>query len=407
MSTEAKERWAFETYGRGALDAAAEQPGRKILFIHRQHQTGAGGVLKQFEPLIKHKDIEFIFSFKYAKAHVYSCTRQPYHEKFVRDIREHGVKTMWTMRNDDNFYFRWGAPDFVREFIKNVPHDVSAGFYLGSDQYIWGREFSALKPKSPRELEVDKHWYHWMLWGRLGYSPEVSNETFIAILKSRYPDVDAKVLFEAWQSASMVYPLTTGFHWGALDFHWYIEGCKGNPSKNKRKAGMRPTSESGFHSVDDFIRFKPHDCTNYVSIEEYVKSNQQAPKSKKSPLWVADEIDRQADNALKLLGQLKAGKDRELENVLQDIRTIAYMGKYYAAKIRGATFVAVYRKSKESEDQRKAVDALTKAAQHWDSYTKLALSRYRNPIWMNRVGHMDWRKLAEDVQRDIETAKRK
>ena len=406
MNTEAKERWAFETYGRGVLDAAAEQPGRKILFIHRQHMTGAGGVLKQFEPLIKHKDIEFIFSFKYAKAHVYSCTRQPYHEKFVPDIRARNVKTMWTMRNDDNFYFRWGAPDFVREFIQNVPYDVSAGFYLGSDQYIWGREWTSLQPKSPRELEVDKHWYHWMLWGRLGYNPKVTNDTFTAILKSRYPECDAKTLFNAWQSASMVYPLTTGFHWGALDFHWYIEGCKGYASKNKRKAGMRPSTASGFHGVEDFIRFKPHDRTGYVSIQDYVQK-QETPEGKKSPLDVAAEIDRQAGNALKQLEQLKAGANSELENVLQDIRTMAYMGQYYGSKIRGATYLALYRKTRKSEDQRKAVDALTKAAQHWESYTKLALSRYRNPIWMNRVGHMDWRKLAEDVQRDIEIAKEK
>jgi len=316
------------------------------------------------------------------------------------------LKTIWTLRNDDNFQYRWGAPDFVREFIKNIPYDVSKGFYYGSDQWIWGREFLSLNPESPRQLEIDKHWYHWMLWGRLGYNPEVANDTFIAILKSRYPDVDAKVLFDAWQSASMVYPLVTGFHWGALDFHWYIEGCKGNPAKNKRTAGMRPTTASGFHGVEDFIRFKPHDCTNYVSISDFVRK-QDVPDDKKSPLHVADEIDRQADRALKLLEELKPGKNRELGEVLQDIRTIAYMGKYYGSKIRGATYVALFRKTKKSEHQEKAVEALTRAAERWQSYTKLALSRYRNPIWMNRVGHMDWRKLAEDVQRDIAIAREK
>ena len=38
MTQEQKEDWAFATYGRGVLDAAALQPGRKITFVHRQQQ---------------------------------------------------------------------------------------------------------------------------------------------------------------------------------------------------------------------------------------------------------------------------------------------------------------------------------------------------------------------------------
>ena len=101
------------------------------------------------------------------------------------------MKTIWTLRNDDNYYFRWGAPDFVREFIQNIPYDVSRGFYYGSDQYIWGREFLSRDPETPRQLEVEKHWYHWMLWGRLGYDPQLGNERFIQILQARFPQIEA------------------------------------------------------------------------------------------------------------------------------------------------------------------------------------------------------------------------
>jgi hypothetical protein len=404
LSTVQKERWAFDTYGRGVLDAAAEQPGRKILFIHRQHQTGAGGVLEQFEPLIRHKNIDFIFSFKYAKAHVYSATRQPYHEGFVRDIRERGVKTMWTMRNDDVYFLRWGAPDFVRDFLRNVPHDVSAGFYLGSDQYVWGREFSSLRPKSPRELEVEKHWYHWMIWGRLGYDPDLANDAFVAILQRRFPNVHAKKLFEAWQSASMIYPTVTGFHWGALDFHWWIEGCKGNPSKNKRRAGMRPTTESGFHGVEDFMRFEEHKYSGFMSIDDYVDAGCRSDGGK-TPYEVADMVDGYSDAATALVRQLDPRGDRDLKDTLDDIRTMAAMGRYYAAKIRGSTHLAVYRKRSDRKHQREAVSELTRALEHWKAYAKLMTGRYRSPVWMNRVGYVDWHKLTRDAERDVAIAR--
>ena len=235
-----------------------------MTLIHRQHMSGALEIADRFRPLLDHKTVDFIFSFKYAKAHVISCTTQPYHEGFVQDIQSRGdLKTIWTLRNDDNYYFRWGAPDFVREFIQNIPYDVSRGFYYGSDQYIWGREFLSLDPETPRQIEIDKHWYHWMLWGRLGYDPQLANDRFIQILQARFPRTDARKLLTAWQSASMIYPLTTGFHWGSLDFQWYIEACKSRPGPAE--------TESGFHDVNRFISLPPHPSTNNISIPDYVK----------------------------------------------------------------------------------------------------------------------------------------
>ena len=68
------------TYALGVLDAAEEMPERKFTFIHRQHMAGALDIAEKFKPLVDHPNIEFLFSFKYAKAHVMSATTQPYHE---------------------------------------------------------------------------------------------------------------------------------------------------------------------------------------------------------------------------------------------------------------------------------------------------------------------------------------
>ncbi|MCF6333207.1 MAG: hypothetical protein L3J11_07980 [Draconibacterium sp.] len=57
-----------------------------------------------------------------------------------------------------------------------------------------------------------------MMWGRLGYNPEVSDERFIQILQNKFPEVDGEKLFSAWQEASMIYPTTTGFQWGSPRF---------------------------------------------------------------------------------------------------------------------------------------------------------------------------------------------
>jgi hypothetical protein len=390
-----KEDWAFKTYAQGVLDAAAEHRGRKITFIHRQHQTGAKEIARKFAPLIEHEDIDFILSFKYAKAHVYSSTTQPYHRGFVEDIGD--LKTIWTLRNDDVYFFRWGAPDFVREFIRNIPHDVSRGFYFGSDQYIWGREFLSIEPETPRQIEIIKHWYHWMLWGRLGYEPTLSNERLVGILQDRYPTISGKALFTAWQEASMIYPTTTGFHWGSLDFQWYIEACKSRPEPAQ--------TASGFHDVNRFITLPPHPSSGNISIPDYVDCVVTGKKpSGTTPVEVAKKLHHHADRALECLEGLSHGGDKELRLTMGDIRAMALLGKYYAHKIQGATELALFRETKDRVHQVAAIEELTQAAAFWRRYASTGLGQYENPLWTNRVGYCDWRDLFKHVLQDIAAA---
>ena len=397
-TVEDKENWAFETYGKGTMETAEESPDRKITFLHRMHQAGSKAIVQKFEPLIDNKNIEFLFSFKYAYAHVYSATVQPYHESYIKDIEGKPKSTIWTMRNDDVYYFRWGAPDFVREFIKNIPYDESRGFYYGSDGWIWGRDFLAKESENRGQLEIVKHWYHWMIWGRLGYNPNLENKRFIQILQKHFPEVEAELLFTAWQEASMIYPTTTGFHWGPADYTWYIEGCISQP--------VPAQTETGFHDVNRFISLPPHPKSGYQSIPDFVIMKIAGDTSDLvSPFDVAQKLHSLSDNALKILEELKSGNNKELQVTLHDIRTIAYLGKYYAYKIEGSAKLALYRETKEKAYQNDAVAQLNSALEFWKKYTETALEQNVNPIWLNRVGQVDWLKITEWVEQDIEIAK--
>ncbi|MFC1760713.1 carbohydrate-binding family 6 protein [Planctomycetota bacterium] len=401
MSAEAREDWMVKTYAAGTLDALKSQPGRKIRFIHRQHMTGADMVLAKMRALIEHPDVDFIFSFKYAKAHVYSATRQPYHEDFVPTIRGK-VKTIWTLRNDDIYLFRWAAPDFVREFVKNIPQDVSQGYYYGYDGFTNGREFTQLDAESPRQLEVRKHWLQWMLWGRFAYNPDYSNDRIAATLSARYPEVNGVKLLDAWQKASMVYPRVTGFHWGSLDFMWYIEGIRGISGYAQDTLGAKATS--GFHDVETFLsrRILPHTYAGVQSIQDYIagKATQEY-----TPISLADLIDQDVEAAEKAVLAMGNVQDKELRLTLDDIKIICEMGRYYADKIRGATYVAMARESKKKADKAKAIEALTRAAEHYKNYVERVTANHLNQIWFNRVGILNFKKQMADAMADIDIAK--
>ncbi|HUG12028.1 MAG TPA: carbohydrate-binding family 6 protein [Opitutaceae bacterium] len=391
-----KEEWLFATYGQGMLDAAADSPGRKIRFIHRQHETRAQEMAGTFAPLTQNPDIDFIFSFKYAQAHVMSSTVQPFNRNFLADLD--GEKTIWEWRNDDTYHFRWGAPDFVREFVENARHDAAIGFCYGSDQWIWGREFLSKQPTTPRQLEIAKHWFDWMLWGRLAYDPSLGNDRIAAILTERFPEVPGPSLLDAWQHASMIYPLTTGFHWGEYDFQWYIEGCKSRPGPAQ--------TESGFHDVNRFITLGTHPGTDNLTIPEYVENVVSGNASVgTTPPQVAAQLHEHSTAALAAIDAMDAANNAELRATLADIRAMALLGRYYAHKIAGATELALFRRTGEEAHHQRAVDELTRAAGSWDLYIGAAAALYKNPLWTNRVGNVDWSSLREHVAHDIAIAR--
>jgi hypothetical protein len=396
-SFDAKEDWLFATYGQGVLDAARAEPGRRLRLIHRQHESRAQDIAATFRPVIDQPNVQFLFSFKYAQAHALSSTTQTFHHGYLESLGD--LKTLWTIRNDDALLYRWAAPDFVREFVRNMPREKTQGYYVGSDMWVWGRDFLSRDAKLRGRLETDKHWLHFLLWGRLAYDPDLDNERIAALIGGRFANVDARKLLSAWQDASMIYPLVTGFHWADFDFQWYIEGCRSRPGPAK--------TASGFHSVDTFIDQKVHPGTDNISIPRYVASlGSGTMPAGSTPLQVADRIDARADAAMAALESLSnpASKDVQLRATLGDIQIMATLGRYYAAKIRGATALALYRQSRDSAHQRTAVEHLRRAQDFWSQYTRRSSGQYRNPLWTNRVGIVDWRELSVEVANDVTIA---
>ena len=231
-----REKWLWKTYGLGIMDAKKQQPGREVRFIHRVWNTGMGKIMGDFAA--NYPD-PFDISFKYARAHMYSSTKPPFCKSLLKEMEQYSagcltaeVKCWWNLRNDDIFNFRWGDPEYVREFLSNLPQKT-AGYHMGSDGYVWAREFTSLEPETPRALEIEKHWYKFMLWGRLGYDLDLKRESIEKILLWRFPEIPINpprriksgALYDTWATASKIIPLVNRFHWNNWDYMWAVEGC--------------------------------------------------------------------------------------------------------------------------------------------------------------------------------------
>jgi len=382
----ARENWLWRSYGRGVVDAKAEQPDRTVRFIHRVHRTDLSAIEREF---VSNYPGPVALSHKYARAHVYSSPSPPFADDLVSELETTGFESWWNLRNDDAYAVRWGDPDYVREFLVELPsEDVTAGYHYGSDGYVWGRTFADIRDEG--RLELEKHWYAFLLWGRLGYDGGLSRERFTAILSDRFPDANAERLYDAWQSASRVVPAVNRVHWRDWDYLWYPEGCQ---------------DAEKFHSVRDFAEGDPMPGAGVQSIQEFVAGD--APDLT-SPVEIAEQLDRHADDALDAAADstvdVRGQTSRELGATLDDVRAVACLGRYYAAKIRGAVALRRYETGGDEAQRDQAVESVEASVSHWEEYARIASSNYR-PQKLARAQWLNWWGLSEDVRRDVEIAK--
>jgi len=386
-----KEQWLWQTYGEGIRDALAEQPGKQFRLIHRFHMTKLGEILQEF----RNYPGPFDFSFKYSIAHMYSIPNPPFIKSALEGMPP-GMKTWLTVRNDDIYSFRWGDPDYARAYILNMPGpDRLAGFYMGPDGYCWGREAIDVDGELPRQLVMKKQWYSFLLWGRLSYDPQLSNDHFRKILAARFPEVPSDQLFAAWVEASQVFPYITRFFWGDIDLRWFPEACTRHPAPK------------GFYTVKDFILGETMPGSGVLSIREWLSQGEKAGETAGvTPLQIAETLETHSREALRLLKELKPKEKprRELQRTLGDLEAMAYLGQYYSAKIRGAVALAEFDRDGKPEQQEAAVKHLEIALAHWKHYADIAHSQY-NPQLLNRIGFVNLHEIAGYVEKDIAIAK--
>jgi len=285
-----------------------------------------------------------------------------------------GIKTWLTIRNDDYFYINWGDPQFVRDYMAGIPNkkDVVA-MYIGSDGYNPSRTYFYKNEALNGQLEVERRWYMEMLWGRISYNPNIGDEVFKNMLAKRFPTVSAENLFQAWTLSSRTLPKVTELIMGnwSLDFHWYPEACWSDPGRG-----------TGFRTIDGFANETT--IAKGSNLCDIATSAAGKCDGKKSSYTVADEMLADSEKALALINTMKSDGNVDLEIAISNVKQMAYLGGYYAYKVRGAT----YKKAGETE---KAREAMGQAYLWWMNYSQAMEQTYHTDSFRNLSITPNWK----------------
>lgn len=82
----------------------------------------------------------------------------------------------------------------------------------------------------------------------------------------------------------------------------------------------------------------------------------------------------------------RPGVSRELDATLDDISAVACLGRYYAAKTRGATALHRYETGDDEAEKERAVYCLEAAASHWENYCRSPAATTGRNFWPEPSG---------------------
>ena len=393
-----KERldWIADTYF-----AALREVGRPVPFILRYWQAEPEATAAMLGSLNYPGPV--YLDIKYNGEHMYSSPKPHVADRKWVDLAHGRYRLLWHLRNDDLFVLRWGDPDFVRETIRNMMGPDSAGFIEGSELDVPGVDrihTEAAKAHLDWKYKFEKHWFRYMLWGRLGYAVAEPDETWRGHFAHRFgaagPDT-----FEAVRQASKIAPLITSYHWNYMNGDWYPEGSIGTwntsyeqPRVNYRRATM-------YHPIETYIFNNTIDST-FANIPEFLAGSKAT-----GPLEVADRLDGYGRHALELIGQARSHVERsakEFECTEADLRAYGNLGIYYGQKLRGAAHLARFLFGAGEEERKAAVRNLESALAAWKRVVAATSAHYvPHEVWL--FGQFDWKRYQPDVEADIRWAK--
>lgn len=212
-----------------------------------------------------------------------------------------------------------------------------------------------------------------MLWGRIAYNKQISDNIFKNQMAKRFPKVSSETLFNAWAFASRPLPkvqeLTQGT-WG-LDAHWFAE------------ASLYPNNGgSYFRFLDDFVvtEVAKTSSSNLCSV---ASSAAGTCGTAKTTYKLADEMEADAQKALNLIDGMTSQGDTKLEVKINNIKQLAYLSIHFAFKIRAAT----YKKANQIPSAR---DAMGKAYCWWMKYVNSMDAMYKGNRFRTVEIKPDW-----------------
>jgi hypothetical protein len=308
--------------------------------------------------------------------------------------------------------FRWGSPEFIQKCMQSCQRIGIRGLHLYPLRY-WEWPVAADNTTPPLE-QIDRDWIWFAAWARYAWNPDrdpaQERQYWIDRIAMKYGSRRAaEKLLEAYQAAGVCAPRM-------LPRVGITEG-----NRQAFALGMLMTQ------LIDPGRYRPmpllwtSGAPPGERLQEWVEKEwEKKPHEGETPLGVADEV---VDSATRAVAAAEAAqpfvtRDRdEFQRLLNDMRSIQTLMRYYRAKTRAAVLVLRYGYSHEIGDLNAALRLLEESVEEYRKLVSLTDETYRQACsvhttsrripFLGRPGrYTHWRDCLPEYEKELANFRR-
>ena len=284
-------------------------------------------------------------------------------------------------------FLLWGDPEYVRRFVQSARvydgrsfevNEMLATKMLGEPHDA--EPFDLLTPSYRHYgYEFERYWHYYQVWGRVSYDPDTPAELWEREFARRFGAEAGPLVRQALHTASNVLPRIV-----AASYNYrYFPTTRG--WAEVMRLGDLPEYAQG--TGTDVAQFQSYrDAARQLLTGEFT--------AQRTPFQTSQWFHRVADQILadveaaSAAADLKGAAAQEFRATTMDLKILAHLARYHAARMKAAVWYNVYLQTKDQFALQRCLDLESQAIAHWRGIIESAGDVYPETLafGVHRVG---------------------
>jgi hypothetical protein len=286
----------------------------------------------------------------------------------------------------------WGSVEWMKRFVPTTRLGGGIGFEtcaplsqkgFGNATGDWrifadpGREYY--------RWEFERYWLYYLLYGRLSYDRESSEDVWMDEFRARFAE-GAQPVFDAFQAASEVIPFLVSYRLSNPNMYIWPE---------KQCGGL----------LDFYIQIKPADPARFATFDEYVAGRHgRTATGKMMPEEASARLQRMANATERALERADArinAANREYAANRLDLTVLALLARYHARKIHAGGHLALFYATGDAAALTTARSDAAAALAVWEQLVRVTDGVYHPKMVFGPQDTGHWKDNLAFVRHDL------
>jgi hypothetical protein len=285
-------------------------------------------------------------------------------------------------------FLLWGDPEYVRRFVESAR--VYGGRSFEVNEMLATKMLGEPHDAEPFELltpayrhykyEFERYWHYYRVWGRVSYNPHVSSELWEREFARRFGPEAGPLVMEALHTASNVLPRIV-----AASYNYRYFPTTRGWAELMRLGDLPEYAKGTGTDVEQFQSYR--DAATRLLAHEFTA--RRTPMQTSQRLWAtAQHILDGVDAASAAAADLDGAAAQEFRATATDLRILAFLARYHAARMKAAVWYNVYLQTKDRFALRRCVAGESRAIAQWKKIVESAGDVYPETLkfGVHRVG---------------------